>query len=275
MALIQPPEQLKLNGSSANAEWKSFKQAWNNYEIASGVHEKEDKVRVATFLHVAGPNALEKYNGFIFENNEDKLKMDVIIEKFDADCLSKTNVVAERLKFLKRRQQDNETCDQFVTQLRVLVSTCNYINPEEMLRDQFILQVRNNSLREKLLDYAQEHADNLTFQKAIGLAKNFELSIASRSEFNDENQVFKFNKSSKQKSSYVSSKKFVCKRCKQNHERMKCPAYGQKCRKCSKMNHFAICCNSNNFDRNVHLIEDNSHEQERNVSMSEEEEHLI
>ena len=34
-----------------------------------------------------------------------------------------------------------------------------------------------------------------------------------------------------------------CKFCGGQHARGNCPAYNKKCNNCSKLNHFAICCN--------------------------------
>ena len=56
---------LSLSGASnAHLNWKKIKQTWILYEIASGTKSKREEVRVATFLHVAREDALEKYNGF-------------------------------------------------------------------------------------------------------------------------------------------------------------------------------------------------------------------
>jgi len=41
------------------------------------------KVQAITILHVAGPDALEVYNTFTWDSNDDKNKVDKIIEKFD------------------------------------------------------------------------------------------------------------------------------------------------------------------------------------------------
>ena len=103
--LLQPPGALKLNtASNISSTWKHFKQDWSLYEIASGVQDKEENVLVATFLHVAGKDALDRYNGFIWKENADKSILQTIIAKFDEDCTKKTNIIAERCKFLKRKQ---------------------------------------------------------------------------------------------------------------------------------------------------------------------------
>ena len=121
-----------------------FKQSWQLYEIASGSNEKPNEVRVATFLHIAGPDAIEKYKGFRFDSEEDKLKIQVVIEKFDADCKKTVNLLVERKKFYSRKQDMNETTDRYVTQLRMLCSTCSFSNPDEALRDQFVLNIRED-----------------------------------------------------------------------------------------------------------------------------------
>ena len=40
------------------------------------------------------------------------------------------------------------------------------------------------------------------------------------------------------------TKQDSCQRCGRKHDKAKCPAYGEKCRKCCKLNHFAIVCRS-------------------------------
>ena len=60
--------------------WKSFKAQWDNYEIATGLSAKDEKVRLATFLCTIGPQGLEKYENFRFENAADKNKIDKVLE---------------------------------------------------------------------------------------------------------------------------------------------------------------------------------------------------
>ena len=37
---------------------------------------------------------------------------------------------------------------------------------------------------------------------------------------------------------------YTCNNCEKQHAKRQCPAYGQKCRKCGKLNHFAKYCRS-------------------------------
>ena len=93
---------------------------------ASGVNEKDHKIRIATFLYVGGSDVMELCNGFIWKENEKKENIDDIIKKFDEDLPDKINIMTERMKFLPRKQKPEENCDEFINSLRTLVSTCEY-----------------------------------------------------------------------------------------------------------------------------------------------------
>lgn len=54
----------------------------------------------------------------------------------------------------------------------------------------------------------------------------------------------------KQKGSSEQANKNNCNRCLKKHENNKCPAYGQSCYKCNKLNHFASACR-NKFVREI------------------------
>ena len=89
--LLPPPAPLALQKMKHHGRtWKQFKQSWLNYSIASEVNEKEENVKVAMFLHVAREEAMEKYKGFLWENEDDKNNLNKIIEKFDELRLQRT-----------------------------------------------------------------------------------------------------------------------------------------------------------------------------------------
>ena len=142
--------------------------------MASGLKQKEEDVRIATFLHIAGDEAQEKYDSFIWVQEDHKNIMEEVLKKFDEDCAERTNIIAERFKFLSREQKEGENCDQFATALRSLVISCQYDKPEEALRDQFVLKIRDERAQEKLLDEAQKNAQSLSFNRAVNLVKNME-----------------------------------------------------------------------------------------------------
>ena len=82
-------------------------------------------------MSIIGEEGVEKYETFTYEDEQDKEDILKVIEKFDEECQYLTNELNERYIFLKRRQGSDETIDEYVTKLKVLVSTCGYINPNE------------------------------------------------------------------------------------------------------------------------------------------------
>ena len=63
MDQFQHPEPLSLQGNLAE-NWRRWKQRFQLYMVASGKDTKSDGVKSATFLHVAGQDALEVFNTF-------------------------------------------------------------------------------------------------------------------------------------------------------------------------------------------------------------------
>ena len=78
---INAPEKWDLkNAKDASKTWKSFRQAWEIYEIASGTVEKPPLERLTTFLHIAEPDGREKYNGLIFHSEDERRNIDIVLE---------------------------------------------------------------------------------------------------------------------------------------------------------------------------------------------------
>jgi hypothetical protein len=60
---LDPVIALNLEGNLAE-NFKEWIQSFELYLTATGIEEKAEKVQVATFLHVAGPDAQRVYNTF-------------------------------------------------------------------------------------------------------------------------------------------------------------------------------------------------------------------
>ena len=101
---LQPPSPLDMSSSSNIAtNWKKFKEAFINYEIAIGLDSCDDKRRVAIFLHVIGETGVEKYNTMTWLDPDDKLKIKKVIENFYRECSPKSNVIMERYYFFEKK----------------------------------------------------------------------------------------------------------------------------------------------------------------------------
>ena len=119
-----PPEPLKILEGNTPLKWKKFEQKWSNYEIATAVSEKEDAMRVATFLTVIGEEAVDVYNTFNWANEGDNLKIDRVLEKFHAFCNPRKNTIYERYVFFSRNQENGESIHHYVNVLKTMSNTC-------------------------------------------------------------------------------------------------------------------------------------------------------
>ena len=83
-------------------------------------------------------------------------------------------MIYARYKFKYRTQSDDETFEEFYTDLKVLFNDCSYDHniEDEMLRDHIVFYVKSKKVREKILEEGSE----LTLQKCTYIVRTNELS---------------------------------------------------------------------------------------------------
>ncbi|KAL7851936.1 hypothetical protein SRHO_G00177210 [Serrasalmus rhombeus] len=270
MDTLKPPEHLKLTGN-VDSNWRTFKQQFLLYVAAIGLDTKPDTRKIAVLLTVAGPQAIEVYNTFLFREGEDKDKFEDVLKKFDAHCSPKKNETYERYVFRSRTQQQHEPFDNFLTDLKLKAQTCNFDTlRDSMIRDQIVFGVSDKKMRERLLREAE-----LTLEGAIKICQASELAVQHVKTFNEPGLLSGANDgvavgavfSDKKKRGHplpkgIKQKEmlFNCKRCGSQHLPRRCPAFGKQCSKCNGRNHFAKQCFSRGKDgkkaQSVNVIED-------------------
>ncbi|XP_062576513.1 uncharacterized protein K02A2.6-like [Saccostrea cucullata] len=238
------PAKLDIRGNLAT-NWRHFKRVWENYEIATGLKDKNNELRVATLLTCLGAEALSVYDGLKFNNDEDRKDIIKVLQVLEDFCIGQTNVIYERYTFNKREQELNETIDSYVASLRTLVKTCRFgALQEEMIRDRIVLGIRDNHTRKKLL---QEKG--LDLQRCVDICRASEKS-SSQLRAIEEVQFVKKTKpvSDKQKKGPRDKQEVSCEYCGLRHRKDKadCPAYGKECSSCGRKNHFARVCKQGN-----------------------------
>lgn len=70
MDAIKSPGSLKLCGNVDANHWRTFKQQFELYVAAIGQVEGTDERKFAMLLTIAGVDAVEVYNTFIFEDRQ-------------------------------------------------------------------------------------------------------------------------------------------------------------------------------------------------------------
>ena len=244
MDRLIPPEQLNLDSGNLAENWRQWRQRFEVFSLASGLSEKSEAVRSATLLHVAGPKALEVYNAFTWETEGDDKKVNKILEKFQTYCKPRKNITWERHVFNTRSQQVNETIDQYVTDLKIKASSCEFGEVcDSLVRDRIICGITCDKTRGMLL-----REGDITLQRTVEVcraneAMKLQLKSMSHSTTADQNTETEIH--SIKSKPVTSTAKPNCSRCGYKHTvNQTCPAYGAECRRCGRKNHFANVCRS-------------------------------
>ena len=124
MNQLPPPKPLSFVENVAE-NWRRWIQQFRLYLNATGFDKKPAQAQCSTLLTVAGEEALEIFNTFGL-SDEDKVKIDVVIKKFEEYCTSKKNVTYERDVFNTRAQGATEGIDAYVTELCKLTRNCEF-----------------------------------------------------------------------------------------------------------------------------------------------------
>ena len=71
------------------------------------------------------------------------------MDKFDEYFLPKTNTSVERSKFYGRTQEEGESFDTFMTEIRKIAANCNFGTfQEEMLKDRIVVGIRDARVKD-------------------------------------------------------------------------------------------------------------------------------
>ena len=141
--------------------WKSF-QTHVEFMFKGPLKKKTEEEKCNYLMLWVGNKGRDVYSTWQLTNDEQK-SLDVLFEKFRTYVEPKSNKVFARYKFQCITQGDSDTCEQFITALKVKVKDCGYDNSDEMVRDRIVFGIKSDKIREKLIMQGSE----LTLDKAI------------------------------------------------------------------------------------------------------------
>ncbi|XP_063965835.1 uncharacterized protein K02A2.6-like [Lytechinus pictus] len=238
---MRPPEAFSLQGNITD-NWKRWKQRFELYLTASGLDKKDSKVQTATLLHIIGEEALEIYNTFSFEQVISSSGQPVaptlkdLLEKFTVHFEPQSNVTFERHVFNTRFQHENESFDQFVTDLKKKAKSCEFEHlRDSLIKDRIVVGIRDDGTRARLL-----REKDLSLEKAIDICKATEITSQHIAELKPKQNIHAMQATSMNRK--------TCPKCGNKHPPRKCPAYGKECHTCKKKNHFSSICRDQDRD---------------------------
>lgn len=263
---LRPPQTISWDSGNLAKTWKSWRDEFTLY-LELSMPDAAETVKVKLFYYLIGEAGRELCDTLMSDETSARRKLSDLIAKFDEHCNPKVNETVERYRFFMRNQGQKECIDSYVTDLKVLASTCNFGEiKDSLIRDRVVCGCNEAGLRERLL-----REDKLTLEKCLQICRATELSRENSKTLsgNTVEEVHVIKQTERQDRDTVS-----CKFCGKTHERnkLKCPAYGKSCKKCGKENHFAVKCRSTlekiKTTRKVHHVTDQDSEEEYEDVMS-------
>ena len=246
---------MNWNAGDLAKEWKRFKQHCQ-FTFDGPLSDKNEKAKVNYLMTYIGDKGREIYETFTWApaaNGQpaEKDTLEGVYTKFGNYVAPKKNEIRATVNFHNRKQGEHEKFDNFVTDLKILVKDCNYMDENRMVRDSIVLRSSHKAVKEKCLD----KGDTLTLDMAIEIGQNYETAQESMKAINGEDakvhalkfksgQQRKKDKSRPQHKPPSQSKMRKCNRCGYDKHKKsdKCPAINEECGFCHKRNHFAIVC---------------------------------
>ena len=275
---IVPPQQINLRATDLASEWRRWSRAFNDYLLAInlvGGSAAEEKRKLALFRHIGGEDVREIYSQLSFtktdehgatteiEDGKDGRKLANVMDKFREYCNPRSGVIVSRYEFHNCSQQ-GESIDVYLMKLRRLAEGCEFENQRDsLIRDKLLFGLDDIKLRERLMREADK---TLTLDYVIRALRVSEVSKLSSSAGvttaatgdSEVNYVDSIKKKSSSQNSY--SKKIKCTKCGREHVKNKCPAYGTKCNKCKRRNHWEAMCKTDK--QSINELQDESVDEE-------------
>lgn len=253
---------------NAGTRWRKWLGRFENMLI--GMNITNDKRQRALLLHYAGERVYDIYEAEKAESEDTyKATKEVLIKYFEP----KRNVQMDIYTFRNCKQKDEQSLDEFVTELRQLAKTCAFVNTDGEILSQVIQHCKSTRFRKRAL---REPDKSLAEILEIGRSLELIDQQAAKMERETVNKIgtdrsnkrstatgpFKTatsNTQSQHADTHAPSSRNQSKMCincggeyPHQHD---CPARGKICNYCKKPNHFKNMCfklkKRNEFVRNL------------------------
>ncbi|XP_063391559.1 uncharacterized protein LOC134677054 [Cydia fagiglandana] len=238
---IKLPPNFDLRAANAATEWRLWRLCFEDYLVGSGQDNAADKIKLALLRNMLGMEAARIVITSLQLSESEKDNYDSVMNAITKYVSPRVNEVFERFKFNNRKQLEGESFDNFFTECKQLILTCNYKQnkdsiEDQLLRDKIVQGVSDKTVQESLLKL-----DNLTLEKAANYCRTSEMSKQQVQEMNPTIEIDVVKKS-KERNQVQKKYLFQCRRCQTQHGLRECPAFGKKCTRCGKLNHLAVSC---------------------------------
>ena len=248
--------------------WPKWLRHFEHYRLVSGLQNKSNQEQVGTFLYAMGDCADDIVK--MLSINETTASFDEVKTALNGYFAARRNVIVERARFNRRRQNPGESVDTFIQDLYRLAENCEYGTlKDELIRDRIIVGVLDDTLSDRL-----QAKSDLTLADAARMSRQAEArkqnrtvvrGVETQNEVDYVSQPRSHNKQQATNNQPVRPEKkelskndrpcFWCGR--QNHDRKYCPARDTTYCNSNKKGHFqSVCLSKKPYPRKVHAVEE-------------------
>lgn len=130
--------------------WQVWFPMFRDHVIAYGQNKKPKARRIAI---LKSSLSVEGYRVCLSVCAGDNLSFEEVLKRLSDGFAHQVNNIFARPVFHRCAQLQGESCEQFVTALRLLMARCDYNKhfQVKLLRDRFVAGCSNGTIREKLL----------------------------------------------------------------------------------------------------------------------------
>eukprot|EP00112_Aurelia_sp_Birch-Aquarium-sp1_P017586 Seg409.2 transcript_id=Seg409.2/GoldUCD/mRNA.D3Y31 product="Gag polyprotein" protein_id=Seg409.2/GoldUCD/D3Y31 len=228
-------------------DWACYVERLEQFFIANDITDAPKKR--AVFVSGIGPSTYSLLRNLMTPDVPSSKTYDELKATLSAHFKPKTLVIAERFRFYKRNQHENESISDYIVELKKLASTCDFGEFLSIaLLDRLVCGLRSESIQRKLLteiDLTFDKAEKITVAMELAQGNAVDLHPSSSSGGIEVNKVEHKPKKRAKASASGSKQSTECWRCgKDKHNAIDCKFKSLKCFNCSKQGHSAKRCRS-------------------------------
>ncbi|XP_071866682.1 uncharacterized protein isoform X2 [Bombus fervidus] len=255
---VRPPEPLSDNGDMVQ-NWQKWRKDFMIFMKASNSINKEQDYQaylLRTYIGKVGQDVIEK---IVSNHLKERDNMNILLAKLDKYFLPPKNEVIERYNFFKSCKNSDVSIENYIVYLKNKAKTCNFGNmTDSIIRDKLIIEFDDKQMRQKLFNVKDLNLSgfiSIFNEHKSAMQKRKQDTNQNRKQIDDNNikidnvSAKNVTHSNKEISNSNRNEKRVrrqnkknCSKCNQRHPMQACPAWGLKCEKCYKYNHYTNCC---------------------------------
>lgn len=156
-------------------KWHEWKDYFINYMVTIDNDGLTPVIKKGILLHSLGPEGIKQYNKMEKKargEDETNVYMNALddLERYYAPTVC---VAIDRYKFFRRKQEQNETIDDYLASLKNMAEKCRFgMIEEELIGDQVIMLTSNKRVQERLWAMGDG-----TLSKVLAVVRKAEISV--------------------------------------------------------------------------------------------------